>query len=437
MNWLPYGSNDASVLLQHSLTSDPSTYFATKATVLTYGSTPLFDSVKGFCPNTSNGWRLTNLTGYLNLDYAGQISLEIEREFICQNDTTYYSQGYIPTAQEYILSCSPTAGSAINLGSKTTAGLFFASIGGAAPNQAIFSPGKPGFIKVNIGWWGGIVGGKVVVAIDDQVIYTGSRNLSTLVGMFANFYIGGDRGVAGRFMTKNYIRNLQISNKSPVYRFHSLVGTVALLSDSTANGDDVVSGNYKDVSAGWSFRRRMSKYGIDVGQMTVSVNGGYRLDNSLPGSYLYDKLAALLALNPQTVIIFGGTNDAAAQTPTSSGWQAQVTTYLTGCFATPSVKLVIIAGPMSMTYGGYAYTTYGPQITAANTKIRAAISAWNISYPSQPAVFADRFNYLGGESPAAGTFIGQVDGLNDNLHPCGYGHYLQGLCISDAITGYL
>jgi lysophospholipase L1-like esterase len=457
MDWLPYGSTDPSVLLQHPLTSDPLSYFRSKAGGSTKkqlqggttvnvpdNTTFLFDPVLGFCPEAKNEFYLPNLTGYQNLDYGGQISFEVSRAWLANNENASpnwpNSSGYIPASNEFFLSALATTGGAQTIIRKYTTGGADAYLSSTDLPFYVSSQGKGDFVRVNIGWNGGRVGGKFWVAIDDALVSSVTRNSSTLSGMFANFYLGSDRGVAGSYAnTGYYIRNLQISNKAPVFTYHPRAGSIAILSDSTANTGDVIYGSYRDAVTSCSMQRRLSRQrNLDSVVPIVSVNGGYRIDNSAPGQYLRDQLPAVLATKPTVVVIMGGTNDAAGSRCSQSTWQAAVADYINDCFATDYVKMVVLAAPMTLTYAS-AYTAYEGEVLIAKTKMQAAAYAWRAANPTDPrkVVVADRYTALGGTNPPPGTFIGQVDGLSDNLHCSGLGHVLQGYCIADAIIGAL
>lgn len=436
--WLPYGASDSSILLQHPLTSDPSAYFATISTHTKQGSGHVYDSVLGFCPNGAGNHRLAGLTGSSALDHGGQISFEVTREFVCEDDSANFSFGYTPAAaDEFCLSYVPTTGSAGGWGVKSTTKAFYSSSGlGSSLSLNLSSAGKGGYVTVNYGWSGGRVGGTLWMAIDGKIVDSAARNAATLATAFANLYIGGDRGTSKWMAAGYYIRNLQISTRPPMFPILPKLRYIAILSDSMCNSDDPAAGTYNDAVTSYSMRQRFAEKGLYAGTYNVSVNGGYRLDNSSPGSYLKDQLPALLANNPTVVVIRGGTNDAQGSRCSQSTWLASVTDYITDCFAVSSVQIIVLANIPS---AKYYPTPQASEIATGNTKLQAAADAWRAANPTDPReiVVVDCYNRLGGENPPAGSFIGQVNGLSDNLHLSAYGHYAHGMAIADGIISAL
>lgn len=447
LGWLDYGAVDSSILLQHPLTSNPAAYFATKGGVAVSGSgLQTFDPVKGMCPNGSGGFYLWNLAGLANLDFAGQITYEVEREFLCRQSATDFSFGYVPAVSEYCMSASPTTGGSINLCNKNLAGGGSIGVGvsGGFITAYVDSGGKSDFVRVNIGWNGGRVGGSVWLAIDGVVIGSATRNAATLVSMFANIYIGSDRQIAGNYMAIHHIRNLQISTKPPMLSVTPALRNIGMISDSINNSDDVFNGPSKDVVTSWSMRRELANAGLDVGKVTWSNEGGARLDNSTNGGasfYIYNQLAACLATNPTMMIIRGGTNDSLYGRTLDTTWQAVVASYITACLERPSVRIVMFLGIPSMS-GDTVVNTVAVQSNRAlgDTKIKAACDAWRAANPTDPrkVIFVDSiYENLGGETPAPGTYIGQVSGLYTDLHLSGYGHHRHGGLVALAIIDAL
>jgi len=463
--WLPYGSADDSIIFQHALTTAlvPAD-IADLGSTLNIGSTALtwdaHGSVlhgKALTHHATYGMKAVDSTdgttevGYridaigTKLDDCGQISFEIERAFLCEDNSTYGTSGFVPAANQFAMSYSPTTGSAGGIGVKSTAEAFFGSgavLSGLA--TSIHSPGKSDFVTINFGWSGGRVGGTCWMAIDGQVVDYATRNAATLASAFATLYLGCDRGTADSFMDGHYMRNLQISTRPPMFAIHPLLSHVGMISDSILNSDDVINGNYKDVVSSWTVRRELAKRGLHCGTVTVTTDGGARMDNSVDGGttdYIKTQLTTLLALRPNIVVIRGGTNDAIAGRCSQSTWQDAVTDYITDCMAVTSVRRVIFLGIPSWV-GNTAQNTATFQIERATgeTKIQAAVDAWRAANPSdtRDVLFVDSiYDYLGGESPAAGTFIGQVSGLYTDGHLSGYGHYLHGKKIADAIMSTL
>ena len=96
--WLPYGSADSSIILQHPFTSDPTAYLQSLGTVTAYGA-PTYDSTLGMLSNGAGGFRLVALAGRDNLDWGFQITYEVESVWLAADNAAIASSGYItPTA---------------------------------------------------------------------------------------------------------------------------------------------------------------------------------------------------------------------------------------------------------------------------------------------------------------------------------------------------
>lgn len=463
--WLPYGSADDSIIFQHPLTSAltpadiadiATTLYIGSATLtwdaygsvvhghdVTHHATYGMKAVSSVDGTTECGYRFNG--GGTKLDNGGQISFEIEREWLCLLSATNYSSGYNPATNEYPLSTNATTGGAQSLFRKNATTMALVNgVGGATITNYVSSAGKSDFVRVCIGWIGGRVGGPTWLAVSDDstsnpiVIGTGTRNSATLASLIADFYLGSDRGVANSFVDGYYMRNLQISTRPPMFAVHPLLRHVGMISDSILNSDNNSTGDYKDAVSSWTFRREMAKRGHHCGTVTVTVDGGARLDNSVDGGttdYIKTQLTTLLALNPTIVIIRGGTNDALNDRCSDATWQASVTDYITDCMAVTSVRRVVFLGIPSAVGSTLLNTVaFKSERTTGETKIQAACDAWRAANPSdtRDVIFADDiYSRLGGESPAAGTFIGQVSRLYTDLHLSGYGQYVHGKAIAD------
>lgn len=441
--WLPYGSDDPSILLQHPLTSNPAAYFATKgATTVSGSGLQTFDPIKGMCPNGSGGYRIQSMSRYLDLDAAGQIGYEVERDAICRQTPNDYSFGYLPpAADQYCMSTSPTAGGALILGAKTSGstGGFNVFLGGGSISALISSAAKGDFVRVNIGWSGGRVGGKLVLAIDGIVVLSAALNDATTSGMFEYLYLGSDRQIAGSYMAQHYMRNLQISTKAPMFAAIPSLRGIGMVSDSM-NGSDSPTSQYAEAVTSWTMRRELAKRGLFIDKVSWANQGGATLAFTA-GQHIATQLPAVLAANPLIVIVRGGTNDVNQGRATEAGWQAEVESYITTCLATQSVQTVIFLGIPSFAGAGVANTTaIQSQRVTAETKIQAACDAWRAANPTDPrkVLFAnDMYDRLGGETPPPGTYLGQVNGLWNDLHLSGYGHYIHGKVIADWIVSTL
>jgi lysophospholipase L1-like esterase len=328
--WIPYGSDDGSVIWNHPLTtplsaSDLQSLWSTFS-INGSGQPPTHDAVLGMkavdAAGAEAGYRFQTQAAALDvLDFGGQITFQAQRYYVCYNDPDNGSAGYGPSTQKTSVSALATSGSVMTLGSKTTGGGFLSSVSAGStanggrdwvrdssvtPNGVTHSEGKPDFITVHIGWWGGRVGGLVLMAVDGLVIGAGTRGSATLSKLVNNFYIGSDRGTANTFNTAYFIRHLQIATRPPGMPVHPRMRSLAVLSDSMTDNNNQ-TGPHRDVSADNVMRRYFNKMGFRPGAFNVSENPGYSVGPT--STQLETQVQTVLDFNPDVVVISGGTND--------------------------------------------------------------------------------------------------------------------------------
>lgn len=440
VGWLPYGSTDSTIILQHPLTSDPTAYFQSLGTTTVYSSA-IYDSVRGMNPNGVGGFKIVAMNNRAKLDYGYQISFQVERDWLCKPDTNIASFGFTPANEECFLSATAAVGATSRMAFKSV-GLNFYGINNGVSLGASFyamSPGKPDFVTINIGYSGGLKGGKMYWAVDGVVISEVVTNNSTGSDIFNSFYVGSDRNVGTSYCTK-YMRNLQVSTRAPTFPVHPALRSVGMLSDSMFNTDSNL-GTYGDVVTPWSMRRELAKFGHYPGTMTFNSTGGARYSGAGGGTHLYPQLATVLATNPSTLIIRGGTNDASGSLTDDADWETQVTAYITDAFANPYVRMIVMPD-IPLLYGDSSKAYTVPFVLEGNRRLRVVADTWRTANPTDTRriIVPDVYNALGGGSPLPNTYIGQVNGLYNDLHPSALGHFLQGRAIARAIIqelGYI
>jgi lysophospholipase L1-like esterase len=335
--WLPYGSDDPSVVFAHPLTREiVAADIAGKWTTLSKvgsGNTPTHHATLGMLAVDSGGvdagYRFqTAATQVSDLDFGGQISYEVQRAYACMNDADNGTVGYIPATDQTVLSARTTGGANLSaMGRKRTDGRFSVLLsslfshafefkdfilGGALNTCRIHSDGKDEFVLVNIGWWGGMNGGQFVMAVNGMPVGGNTQGFTAAsTGRFGDFYIGSYIQNAGTFANGGYIRNLQIAKRPPVFPTHPQLRSVATLSDSLINpfSIDTFRG---DNCLHYSLLREIYKGGVRQGTINISQNSGYTITTI--ATQLETKAQTIIDFNPDTVIIMGGTNDAGIDT---------------------------------------------------------------------------------------------------------------------------
>ena len=437
--WLPYGSADSSIILQHPFTSDPTAYLQSLGTVTAYGA-PTYDSTLGMLSNGAGGFRLVALAGRDNLDWGFQITYEVESVWLAADNAAIASSGYItPTATNEAVftgtsAVGPTFRSWLKDIGGTSSGICLSVSTGAG--FSINSQGKSRFTRVCLGYKGGKQGGTFIVGFDDAIYFEKTTAAPTLSDVLNSIYFGSDRNVANSYCGK-YMRNFQISTRPPMFPVHPALRSIGVLSDSMMN-TDLVTGTYGDAVTSWSMRREFAKRGHYAGTWTVNTTGGARYSNAGGGTYLHDQLATVLATNPSLLVIRGGTNDASGSLTDDADWETQVTTYITEAFAVSSIKMIVLPNvPYLLGDNTREYTE--PFVREANERLLNVAATWRAANPTDPRkiIVPDVNSALGGLSPPDGTYIGQVNGLWNDLHPSSGGHWRQGRCIAQAIIAEL
>jgi lysophospholipase L1-like esterase len=436
--WLPYGSSDASIILQHPLTSDPTTYLQSLGTLTTSGAST-YNPVMGMKTNGTGTLRLDGLANRANLDWGFQVTYEVETPWITANIPSIASSGYIP----------PTATAQCPLSGYTPALLGFGSwhkaqdtssygiVLGVTSGSGFYanSHGKNSFTRVCVGFRGGKQGGVVTYGLDDTVYFEKTANAATMSDLLSIIWIGSTRVIANTFCD-GYIRNLQISTRSPSFPVHPQLRSIGILSDSLF-ATDVLINTYGDAVTSWAMRREFATRGLYPGTVTLNSLGG-ACYSSAGATYLGTNLTTVLATNPSVLVLRGGTNDASQSFTDDADWETQVTAYITAAFANPYVRMIVMPNiPYLIGDATKAYSE--PLVRLGNERLLNVAATWRAANPSDPRkiIVPDVNAALGGLSPPSGTYIGQVNGLWNDLHLSSGGHALHGRRIAQAIMAEL
>lgn len=448
VGWLPYGSDDASVIIQHDLCSAPT------AAGLGFGGLTQRGSFSSIVHHATRGFQANggsyNFTAYTNttaLDAGFQISVEVERKWLCWNDSSKGSDGFTPGTDEQLLSIVPTAATSFNFwlfqrsGANNT---LFRAFNQTAISTNYYtgvtelvnphSIGKSDYVTLNVGYIPSRVGGTVMVAVDGLIVAKATCNDSGLSGLLTQIYIGS--GPNTRFCSTYYMRNLQISNRPPMFATHPLLQKVVLWGDSMCGTSlSYNDGIMLDNKPGLAFLRELSKRGIYVGDMKVQSNSGYTLGTytGSVASNLTSTLATLQAENPDLVLVRAGTNDFSNGNYNLTELNSSVTTLFDNILATNDRVHLIVASVPTGLYAN-ALTAWTSTLKANRTEISNWMRDWTPTSASASRYhFFDSYQSLGGESPAANTYDGQQDGDDANLHFAARGGFIQGQDFANAV----
>lgn len=454
--FLPYGSSDSSVILQHPLTTLPTAAELDVATVTELDSAITFDT-NGMLLG-ANRLRFTTLSNSsaaerAKLDKQGQISFQVQKEMICNDGTSNgstvngaTSTGDTNAGNVYIFQMRGTAELFIRGNATQNIEVFGTSVtlrrswfdSASSANPAISTVGKGDYITVNIGWGDGLL----IFAVDGVPIVAEAWTGGTALG---NFIDWNSRSGAGNVTHTRYIKNVQISNKAPAIPYSTDLGTVVVWGDSQPETYDATSSTAQlDADMGHTIHRKLWANGIYPKRNKIKVvdNGGDAFANHSTGALSANAAASyttdIVGNAPSTIVWVWGTNDVASDTTFSNAnFTTALETFVDNAMALTNTKLLVL-----MTVGSligdaveYAESQNAQNMIDANAAINAQAARWEAANPSstKKIVVVDRYTLLGGDTTGNNYWIGEVKASND-FHMTDLAHYIIGNAAGQAIV---
>lgn len=430
IGWLPYGSDDSSILAQADLKSVTS-ITDLSASLSATGSGVSFDD-DGMNTNGTGGYKITDLVGFADLDFSGQISIDIPRFWVCYDDASAHTTGLVPGSNQVAIglgsdqviskTTSETVNSLLN-GAQTTKEYTDGVYNGAQSIPcAVNSGGRDDYVRVQLGW----LGGRTWLAFDDYIFAAGQMT-GRPSNDFQNIYIGSIDGT-NNYMDGNYpIRNLLISTKPPMFPIHHKLRKVSVLSDSSFK-QDLPNGSFRDGVTSQYIRGGLARRGFRCGEMSVDVNGSHTIADTATND-LSDRITALTNENPQVVILSAGTNDVVTGAlAMDDTWDTSLKSLLTSILAISTVELVVVRTIPSL-MGDSSQNTAANRArkVIANDYIKL-LPSWNSS-----VAVADVDKYFGEEDTPTSYFIGSDNENYDDFHLTPKGHKKHAESLTDAI----
>ena len=476
---LPFGSGDASVVIEESLTGNstadwPSNAAMNAASNLNVTTGAIVDPVMGTKLGASATLRYLTISGLTDiLTNGGQISIEVEREWCCIDNLTAGSIGYAPTGEEIPFSLSSgSGGDVIDISRKSNAGSgnplharLRGSINGADIAESVqntitgqtpdvngcivlSSIGKGDFVKLTTNIVPNGLDFDFYSCIDGVPMAKGTITKNTLdpASIFANLWVGQRLGTSR--LEDYFIRNLTIATEpatfdsSTSYMFwgDSQVRPATMQNGGSGNAQDAY-----DNSQIWAFLREAAANDLHIDPSAIfdpeALAGGTA--TRVPGATIADSgttnlaatRTAVLAQNPNVVFFIGGTNDAINGAPSGSSFpgdfQASLDGHIAAMEATPSITEIILVNARSF-IGNTTNNTLQSRDNRDDTV--------NPAFDAAPYNVVDAYNDLGAESPASFTFLGQYaaghgsPGIGADLHLASNGGYLEGISYYQTLT---
>lgn len=448
---LPFGSSDTSAILQCTL--------KTLAEVQANGGAErnvgkcTFDTIKGVSANATNGGVVfTTPAGYAALDFAGQVSFEIETAGVSVINSSILSSGTDQTGNVYFFVMSDAGGSnylrmmmdaneRIFIG-WTTGGV----AGGTSPSSSsvqITSFGKAQFCRVTISW----IGNQYDLYIDGNWLFTGNRNGIPAGNIGAKINISASGGL-GNAMVNIYARNLIVSTK-PVYRaIHPAIRKLAVVGHSFATRAKMwdYSQAYRDRSIGLAIRTRLEARGISAGMPNDSSlvfgSSGATILRSV-GNPIQTQVDLCVAQNVDAVVYLGGTNDVLRASWSTDRAQvlADLKSDLTDLLGAANTTRVVLPNVPS-TYANsanFASSNSDANVGDINADFSTIPAWWDANNPTRTGaiIVVDQYRISGGTPPRADWFWGTALGNHADLHPSSVGGWELGTAIADALLSSL
>lgn len=453
---IPYGSTDSSVILQCSMTSLAAVTAAGGVEVTTGSNT--YDSMRGVSPSATNGGvKFSNVTGYADLNTAGQASMEVETFGICINNTVAPSTGKDWASNTIFFTMRETAGGTTpanyfrwyqDVNERPVVQQFAATVsGGTSPSSVtleLTSTGKSTYSVITFSW----CGNQYDMYVDGRLVFSGTRagrysgNIAERIDFMsgANTTFGAPVGIYGR--------NLIVSKRPVMLPKHNQLAKIGIIGHSFAtrfkstNTANLSTDTWRDEPSGLAMLAELAKYGVGAGfpltYTTVQdVPGGEILNSA--ATTINSKVAAAVADNCSVYVYLGGTNDVIQPdwSVNRAAVLADLKTQITTLMAAPNAKLMIIHNVIS-TSGNVAVQNDG-NVLQINTDMGTLPAWWNTNNPTRAGqlVLLDDFEAFGGLTPHRELIQGFVavnttSYLADS-HPSAAGILLMGRMTAKAI----
>lgn len=460
--WLPYGTDDTSVMIRHPLTAEMTAADLNCSSKVYYGTgvddggiglgRATFDTRKGMLLKNDTGYlsyRFTGLTDSTKLANGGQLTFEVSRDWVCTNENG--STGWNAAVLETIFAASQ--GGLDNMFNRTSI-IATSFHSGSSANFNIWdkttgtlrvhSAQKGEYIKINIGWGSSAKGGFTVLAIDGLPIMSAVRNNAAYSNKWNSFWFGS--GNASNFLHSNYpgdcwIRNFQVSNRPPVFPVHPALSKVLYFGDSIV-GNKLTNAPQMDCNGSLSILRSLANKGLFVGSIEAVTRSGRPVSSAqTAGANLNDEIQAYLVTHRPTMLYLrGGTNDSDSDIETNDFENALQTIIerafgLNGQPSTTVQKMVV--GNIPSKIQDTAYFTSGDEgrILKMNKVYDGIVEWFNATYPLRAGdlALARCYEYMKGNKPDPVTYIGQNSTTNpQDIHPAAGGNTLMGRAYGDA-----
>ena len=420
MSYLPFGSSDASIILQEDLQSLPSEATAVGA--------PIFGADGMLCPTTGDKISFTNLAGADKAANAGQISIGVDAVDIAAGTSEERHDAGLDSTQGYILSTNSNGGAwnsgiSINAGGALTTQNRFslnAKTGATTASSSSFRNSliTPDKSILTMSW----IGRNFSYYQDGVFIVEQSAATDTDRDWLYNIYIGG-RGLTSAGYVGRTLRDIQIAKRPIVLAQHPLFQRVVTWGDSYANAKDATTVVGYGFQCGKmpQFRKVLFDYGFGMGSFTAANEGGHTVQDN-GAQPLQTNRANVAAADPTIILFQAGPNDFGVYD--SATFRTDMKDHLDFMVANcPHLQGFVIGElPANMNTGRYG-DAYAQSV---NADYHSMVDYWNTTYPGLAGrlVVTDTYSKCGLDT--------RNFGIADTLHPCAIGAYRFGKAWGEA-----
>ena len=363
---------------------------------------------------------------------SGQISIEVEREWLAVSDPEVRSTGYTHTNSESLLSYGAFPASnqgGIVLRPEQQIEWSITKSEGTRTVGIVNTPISDRFARITISW----SPSKASLYIDGLKVADKNRT-DPGSDRFSSIYIGNFLGTAVEpFAGPFFVRNLIVASKPVEITAQPLLSHMMLIGDSFAAGQPFFNKprQYDGTIINTVIKQLVSN-GAGFDNISVFSNGGGQIQDNGADPLEMDvgkssNRADALALNPSLIYFVTGGNDFgifdAAQF--TSDLHDHIEAFL-GVNGHPdtTTQYVIVTTTASNAYAG------DPAILNMNEIIRDLPAWWNTNYPSRAGSVSvvDTWRLFGGKDVDSSLF-----GINDTVHPAASGNIVYGKAIAAEI----
>lgn len=338
--FLPYGSDDDSIVLQCTLRDSSNINGGTE-----FG-TPTYDSDLGVLLGADGKIRWQNIPGYSDLENGGHITFWVSGDFL--------SIDHQPAASEVLFS---TGGSQLSLSKTTTAGRLLPRGGSqnCAITPEISQKGKGDKTRVDISYDGSkhVVYIEYLPSVDEITKHYATNDFFTMVL--------GDT-ITTNSPASHYISDLQISTRPIMVPGHpSLVintygdsimmqgqypsdnlAITSIIPDGLSGANYDATSTHDDAGMVATIHRELSKLGLNVNRINTWHEGGSGIETSSPMSTRRAISLNGSYLMPNIAIVYIGTNDVGSGQTIDSTWKATYQVEIDALLAVGCDKIIIV-----------------------------------------------------------------------------------------------